>query len=107
MTKVGFNIRFDLNNVMLPILMKERSTMCRCETNPFTQRRSRAFTAISMSCLALAVLWQNTSFAHGSHPDLKDFFHGLLYGLSFGFSIAALIVSRRTGRRDSSHSFQH
>ena len=80
--------------------------MCLPEINPITRRRSRAFTAISMSCLALAALWQNTSFAHGSHPDLKDFFHGLLYGLSFGFSIAAVIVGLRTGGRASSHSLR-
>lgn len=77
--------------------------MCLFETSPLTRRRSRAFTVVSMSCLAVAVLWQNTSFAHGMHPDLRDFFHGLLYGLSFAFSIAALIVGRRTGA-SSDHS---
>lgn len=74
--------------------------MCLLESGPVARRRSNVFTTISMSCLALAILWQNTSFAHGLHPDLGDFFHGLLYGLSFAFSIAAIIVGRHSRRVD-------
>lgn len=73
--------------------------MCLLDHDPVSRRRSGAFIAISMSCLVLAILWQNLPFSRGPHPDLGDFFHGLLYGLSFGFSIGALIVTRRARDR--------
>lgn len=82
--------------------------MCLLDTDPITRRRSSAFIVISMSCLVLAILWHNLPFTHSSHPDLGDFFHGLLYGLSFGFSIGALIVARGAHRGAASpgHSLQ-
>ena len=70
--------------------------MCLFDQDPSTRRRSSGFVAISMVCLTLAVLWQDTPLAHGSHLDLRDFIDGLLYGLSFGFSIGALFLARRS-----------
>jgi len=69
--------------------------MCLFANEP-RSRRSGAFIAVSMCCLACANLWPSTSFSHALTPNLRDFFKGLLYGLSFAFSIGALILARRS-----------
>ena len=59
--------------------------------------RSAAFLSLGMIFLVLAVLWPLLfpAMAHGSPAG--DFFHGMLYGLSFAFNIGS-IVSQRRGR---------
>jgi hypothetical protein len=69
--------------------------MCLFDQDPATRRRSGGFIAVSMGCLASAILWPNTTLSHCLTPNLRDLMHGLLYGLSFGFSIGALLIARR------------
>jgi len=70
--------------------------MCLFDQDPNRRRRSSAFIALSMACLVLAILWRDMPFARFAHPDLRDFFQGLLYGVSFGLSIGALLIARRS-----------
>lgn len=61
-------------------------------------RRSSAFLVLGMIFLSLAVLepllFPSRSPLSGD-ADLRDFFHGLLYGLSFAFNIGSIALQRR------------
>ncbi|HUB17616.1 MAG TPA: hypothetical protein VL990_03210 [Acidobacteriaceae bacterium] len=69
--------------------------MCLFDQNPAVRRRSGGFIAVSMSCLVVAMLFPNLGLSRAAHPDLRDFLQGMFYGLSFGFSIGAIIIARR------------
>ncbi len=64
-------------------------------------RRSSAFLVAGMMCLALAVLMPVMFPNHGAlsgDATLRDFFHGLFFGLSFAFNIGSVVLQRRPPR---------
>ena len=70
-----------------------------CLLNPEARtRRSRAFLALGMIFLSLAVVWPVMIPARALAPNLSDFFKGMLYGLSFAFNIGSIALQRRPPR---------
>jgi hypothetical protein len=63
-----------------------------------SKRRSSALISVSMMCIVAAILWQNTSLARDLTPSLRDFIHGIFYGLSLAFSIGSIVAARRNPR---------
>jgi len=58
-------------------------------------RTPRTFLLLGMVSLTLAILLPIALPARALSVDLLDFFKGMLYGLSFAFSIGSIVARRR------------